>query len=470
MIAALGPDPLRADADPTRAWAPDPAQPPPIGDLLMDQTVLAGVGNVYRAEVLFRHRIHPLRPGRTLRVGQFRAIWDDLVELMREGVRTGRIDTVRPEHTPEAMGRPPRVDDHGGEVYVYRRTGQPCLVCGVAGAHRGAGRTQSVLVSAMSARVPLAGRTARRDHISDTPRGRRPWPNARAALARRSPCASAGRCRSRTGRRWSSWCCSRSSARSAGIVYPDYVPSTVLLLPMFIGSLWLGPRSLPWFIVFVLRVLLRAARRPADGQPARDRPRGRDLRDRAADHGRPRSGGAGSASRARWASRCSSTCATASPSRATCPTLPREWLRRVGGEVGGRHLVRRRLHRGQARPRTTSSSWSSSTSPARASRPGRGRCSSPVRSTASSRRCPGEQFLPAANDYLLGQDWGEGFATAIHLHLDLATGDFELRKAGHPPAVWLHAGSGSLVGAQLRRPGPRPDRATPSSRCIRGRL
>jgi endonuclease-8 len=57
-------------------------------------------------------------------------MWDDLVELMAHGVRTGTIDTVRPEHTPEAMGRPPRVDDHGGEVYVYRRTGQPCLVCG----------------------------------------------------------------------------------------------------------------------------------------------------------------------------------------------------------------------------------------------------------------------------------------------------------------------------------------------------
>jgi formamidopyrimidine-DNA glycosylase len=103
--------------------------PRAIGDLLMDQAVLAGVGNVYRAEVLFRHRTHPLRPGRTLRVGQWRAMWDDLVDLMAEGVRTGRIDTVRPEHTPEAMGRPPRVDDHGGEVYVYRRTGQPCLVC-----------------------------------------------------------------------------------------------------------------------------------------------------------------------------------------------------------------------------------------------------------------------------------------------------------------------------------------------------
>ena len=101
--------------------------------LLMDQGVLAGVGNVYRAELLFRHRLHPLRPGRTLRVGQWRAMWDDLVVLMTEGVRTGRIDTVRPEHTPEAMGRPPRRDDHGGEVYVYRRTGQPCLVCGTSG-------------------------------------------------------------------------------------------------------------------------------------------------------------------------------------------------------------------------------------------------------------------------------------------------------------------------------------------------
>lgn len=45
---------------------------------------------------------------------------------------SGRIDTVRPEHEPEAMGRPPRVDRHGGEVYVYRRPDQPCLVCGTS--------------------------------------------------------------------------------------------------------------------------------------------------------------------------------------------------------------------------------------------------------------------------------------------------------------------------------------------------
>ncbi|MGH3371142.1 MAG: Fpg/Nei family DNA glycosylase [Nocardioidaceae bacterium] len=129
-VARLGPDPLRADADPHAAWARVARSRAPIGALLMDQSVVAGVGNVYRAEVLFRHRIHPLRPGRTLRETQFRTMWEDLAALMREGVRTGRIDTVRPEHTPEAMGRDPRRDDHGGEVYVYRRHRQPCHVCG----------------------------------------------------------------------------------------------------------------------------------------------------------------------------------------------------------------------------------------------------------------------------------------------------------------------------------------------------
>jgi endonuclease-8 len=132
VVARSGPDPLRADADPGIAWARIRRSKAPIGGLLMDQSVLAGVGNVYRAEVLFRHRMDPYRPGNTLRVGQWRAMWHDLVVLMQEGVRTGRIDTVRPEHTPEAMGRPPRRDDHGGEVYVYRRNGMPCHVCGRA--------------------------------------------------------------------------------------------------------------------------------------------------------------------------------------------------------------------------------------------------------------------------------------------------------------------------------------------------
>lgn len=130
VVERLGPDPLRDDADPERAWRRIGRSRTPIGALLMDQTVLAGVGNVYRAELLFRHRMHPLRPGNTLRRGQFEAMWHDLVGLMRYGVDTGRIDTVTDQHTPEAMGREPRRDDHGGEVYVYRRHNQACHVCG----------------------------------------------------------------------------------------------------------------------------------------------------------------------------------------------------------------------------------------------------------------------------------------------------------------------------------------------------
>lgn len=55
---------------------------------------------------------------------------------------------------------------------------------------------------------------------------------------------------------------------------------------------------------------------------------------------------------------------------------------------------------------------------------------------------PPDRFFPAANDYLLQRAWEEGFATAVHVSVDLRTGDFELRSAGHPPAVQREAGSG----------------------------
>ncbi|MFE2066692.1 Fpg/Nei family DNA glycosylase [Streptomyces sp. NPDC059467] len=128
--ARLGPDPLRADADPGAAYRRISRSRTTVAALLMDQKVIAGVGNVYRAEVLFRHGIDPYRAGKDLTPAEWDAVWADLVELMHEGVRHNRIDTVRPEHTPEAMGRPPRVDDHGGEVYVYRRATLPCHICG----------------------------------------------------------------------------------------------------------------------------------------------------------------------------------------------------------------------------------------------------------------------------------------------------------------------------------------------------
>jgi hypothetical protein len=55
---------------------------------------------------------------------------------------------------------------------------------------------------------------------------------------------------------------------------------------------------------------------------------------------------------------------------------------------------------------------------------------------------PEREFLPAANRYLLGQNWEEGFATAVHLALDLDTGAYFIESAGHPPAAHFDAGSG----------------------------
>ena len=130
VVEASGPDPLRPDADPQRGFSRITRSGKPIAALLMDQRIAAGVGNIFRAEVLFRHHIDPMTPGRDISARTWSILWDDLVALMAYATERGRIDTVAEEHSPQAQGRPPRQDRHGGEVYVYRRFGQPCLVCG----------------------------------------------------------------------------------------------------------------------------------------------------------------------------------------------------------------------------------------------------------------------------------------------------------------------------------------------------
>lgn len=125
ILARLGPDPLRRDADPAPAWARISKSRKAIGALLMDQSVMAGVGNVYRSELLFRHGIDPYRPGREVDAAEFADAWDDLVELMKVGVRRGRIIVVRPEDDHGAPSYRPR----GPRTYVYRRAGEPCRLC-----------------------------------------------------------------------------------------------------------------------------------------------------------------------------------------------------------------------------------------------------------------------------------------------------------------------------------------------------
>lgn len=129
LRSRLGQDPLRDDADPRLAYARIAASGKPLFALLLDQSIVAGCGLIYANEVLFRAGLAPTTPGRAVSAACWDEVWNDLRALMKEGVLRGRIDTVHTAHTPEAMQRAPRVDRHGGEVYVYRRPGQACLVC-----------------------------------------------------------------------------------------------------------------------------------------------------------------------------------------------------------------------------------------------------------------------------------------------------------------------------------------------------
>jgi len=226
-----------------------------------------------------------------------------------------------------------------------------------------------------------------------------------------------------------------------GLVDPNLVPQTVILLPIFLASMWLGPRTLPWFVIFALAcvvvllaiqpsisprtvtrivvifaiallVIVTSFRRSRLGVSG---PRGEsmfvDLRDRISKQG-------------------------------VIPELPREWhvdaaTRSAGGtSFGGDFIVASRATDGSSLELIV------------VDVSGKG-IDAGTRSLLLSGAFGGlasavgpARFLVDANEYLLRQDWDEGFATAIHLHLDLTNGDFELRKAGHPPAVWLHAGSG----------------------------
>jgi endonuclease VIII len=126
LRSRLGPDPLRRGAQPERGWQRLSRSRVAVGALLMDQAVVAGVGNVYRAEILFRHRVDPHRPGGSLTRAEWDSLWADLAALMRAGVRSGRIVTTRAADRPRGRGPVPREDAH----YVYRRAGLPCRVCG----------------------------------------------------------------------------------------------------------------------------------------------------------------------------------------------------------------------------------------------------------------------------------------------------------------------------------------------------
>jgi endonuclease-8 len=124
ITARLGPDPLRKDADPDRAWAALQRRKGPIGAALMDQGVLAGVGNVYRAEVLLTHGIHPETPCPAVSRDQFDSMWTQLVDWMRHGVKDQVIITVDPTELGKARSRIAK----GEALWVYKQ--EHCRRCG----------------------------------------------------------------------------------------------------------------------------------------------------------------------------------------------------------------------------------------------------------------------------------------------------------------------------------------------------
>ena len=92
--ARLGPDPLQSDADPDRAWQRIRKSRAPIGLLLMDQSVMAGIGNIYRTELLHRLKMHPRTPGAAMTKRQFNQLWKTAAEWLAIGAKFNRIITV----------------------------------------------------------------------------------------------------------------------------------------------------------------------------------------------------------------------------------------------------------------------------------------------------------------------------------------------------------------------------------------
>jgi len=121
----LGPDPINSDprgVQQVRFVERVLSSKTAIGLQLMNQEVIAGIGNVYRAEILFRAGISPHTPGNSLSSAQLEAIWQDSVALLKIGVATGMMLTRDYQRKKR-----PKISER---YFVYKREGLPCRVCG----------------------------------------------------------------------------------------------------------------------------------------------------------------------------------------------------------------------------------------------------------------------------------------------------------------------------------------------------
>ena len=123
----LGPDPL-GDARGRSTFVTSlERRRVPIGAALLDQKLIAGIGNVYRAELLFLVGVDPARPANGVTPDEATSLWKAARSQLIAGEKSGRIVTVRPSEA----GVRRRADVPTGErLYVYGRDGEPCRWCG----------------------------------------------------------------------------------------------------------------------------------------------------------------------------------------------------------------------------------------------------------------------------------------------------------------------------------------------------
>ncbi len=121
IMDRLGVDPLRADADPEVLWSRLQKSRSAIGTVLLNQAIVAGVGNIFRAEILFLLGIHPERPANQLSRETFDQLWELTVELLNVGVKYNRIITRRPTGGSQSLGRMTKEE----RLNIYKRTHCP---------------------------------------------------------------------------------------------------------------------------------------------------------------------------------------------------------------------------------------------------------------------------------------------------------------------------------------------------------
>jgi len=224
----------------------------------------------------------------------------------------------------------------------------------------------------------------------------------------------------------------------AAVVFFDTVPISVLVLPLVMGSVLIGPRELPWFTVFLLTVVTCTV--PFEPMSVRTILQivllfVLGLIVLLGSFRRTRLGVAGSRGEQMFVDLRDRILA-----RTGLPEIPPGWLaeselRSAGGTpFAGDFVVAARTE-----DRLTVAVVDVS---------GKGEDAATRALLLAGAfdgllgALPADEFLDAANAYLIRQDWEEGFATAVHLTLEFATGQYELRSAGHPPAVHFGAGSG----------------------------